>query len=270
MPKTLVDAGVPLVSKLKFVSWNVNSLRAREPLVQKLIEQENPDILCVQELKIDDGEYVNNFFTEYDYQTISQTQKSYNGVSISIKNENRFNELKISKLNDHQARNNTIILEDKNIVLLNNYFPNGNPIDSEKFDFKKQWMDDLYNEVKNIKQKYEIIITGDFNVIPEDDDAHDIKKYKKDALAQPESRKEFYKYLNLDLLDVFENQPKNQSYTFFDYKTYKFGKEEGIRIDFFLTSPFLKSKVMKVKVLKEYREMERPSDHCPIMMQLNI
>ena len=159
MPKILVDAGVPLVSKLKFVSWNVNSLRAREPLVQKLIEQENPDILCVQELKIDDCEYVNNFFTEYDYQTISQTQKSYNGVSISIKNQNRFKELKLSKLNDHQARNNTIILEDKNIVLLNNYFPNGNPIDSEKFDFKKEWMNDLYNEVKNIKQKYEIIIT---------------------------------------------------------------------------------------------------------------
>ena len=148
MPKTLVDAGVHLVSKLKFVSWNVNSLRAREPLVQKLIEQENPDILCVQELKIDDNEYVNNFFTNFDYQTISQTQKSYNGVSISIKNQNRFKELKLSKLNDHQARNNAIILEDKNIVLLNNYFPNGNPIDSEKFDFKKQWMDDLYNESK--------------------------------------------------------------------------------------------------------------------------
>ena len=157
---------VHLVSKLKFVSWNVNSLRAREPLVQKLIEKENPDILCVQELKIDDGEYVNNFFKEYDYKTISQTQKSYNGVSISIKNQNRFKELKLSKLNDLQARNNTIILEDKNIVLLNNYFPNGNPVDSEKFDFKKQWMNDLYNEVKNIKQKYEIIITGDFNVIP--------------------------------------------------------------------------------------------------------
>ena len=99
MPKTLVDAGVPLVSKLKFVSWNVNSLRAREPLVQKLIEQENPDILCVQELKIDDSEYVNNFFTGFDYQTISQTQKSYNGVSISIKNQYEFKELKLSKLN---------------------------------------------------------------------------------------------------------------------------------------------------------------------------
>ena len=83
MPKILVGAGVPLVSKLKLISWNVNSLRAREPLVQKLIEKENPDILCVQELKIDDGEYVDNFFTSYDYQTISQTQKSYNGIRIS-------------------------------------------------------------------------------------------------------------------------------------------------------------------------------------------
>ena len=98
----------------------------------------------------------------------------------------------------------------------------------------------------------------------------DIKKYRKDALAQPETRKEFYKYLNLDLLDVFESEPKKNSYTFFDYKTYKFGKEEGIRIDFFLISPFLKNKIMKVKVLKEYRDMERPSDHCPILMDLNI
>ena len=115
-----------------------------------------------------------------------------------------------------------------------------------------------------------MIITGDFNVIPKDEDAHDIKKYRKDALAQPETRKEFYKYLNLDLLDVFENEPKKSSYTFFDYKTYKFGKEEGIRIDFFLISPFLKNKIMKVKVLKEYRDMDRPSDHCPILIDLNI
>lgn len=270
MLKTLVDVGVPLASKLKFISWNVNSLRAREPLVQKIIEKENPDILCIQELKIDDSEYVSNFFKQHDYQTLSQTQKSYNGVSISLKQNIKFDEVNLLKLNEAQARNNTIILKEQNIAILNNYFPNGNPMDSEKFDFKIKWMTDLYNEIKTLKSKYEIIITGDFNVIPLDEDAYDIKKYKKDALAQPESRKEFYKYLNLDLIDIFENQPKKQSYTFFDYKTYKFGKEEGIRIDFFLLTPFLKSKMMNSKVLKEYREMERPSDHCPVMIQLNI
>ena len=121
-----------------------------------------------------------------------------------------------------------------------------------------------------LKKEYEVLLMGDFNVIPDDEDAHDIKKYKNDALAQPESRKEFYKLINLDLIDVFKTTPKKQSYTFFDYKTYKFGKEEGIRIDFFLLSPFLKSKIMKLKVLKEYRDMDRPSDHCPILIDLNI
>jgi len=93
---------------------------------------------------------------------------------------------------------------------------------------------------------------------------------KNDALASREARKFFYSYKNLDLIDPFEFEDKNTTYTFFDYKTYKFGKEEGIRIDFFLISPFLKNKIMKVKVLKEYRDMERPSDHCPILMDLNI
>ena len=131
-------------------------------------------------------------------------------------------------------------------------------------------MKTLYKEIKSLKDDYEILLTGDFNVIPEDEDAYDIKKYKNDALAQPQSRKEFNKLINLDLIDVFKTIPKKQSYTFFDYKTYKFGKDEGIRIDFFLLSPFIKSKMLKLKVLKKYRDLERPSDHCPIMIDLNI
>ena len=261
---------VHLASKLKIISWNVNSLRAREPLVQKLIQEEKPDIICLQELKIDDKIYVSDFFKPYSYNTISQNQKSYNGVSISYQEEMPIKDISFSELNKLQARNNVLLLEKKGIALVNNYFPNGNPIDTEKFSYKINWMDLLYNQIKQLKKNYEVIITGDFNVIPRDEDAHDIKKYRKDALAQPETRKEFYKYLNLDLLDVFESEPKKNSYTFFDYKTYKFGKEEGIRIDFFLISPFLKNKIMKVKVLKEYRDMERPSDHCPILMDLNI
>ena len=270
MLKILVDAELLLVFKVKIISWNVNSLRAREPLVQKIIEKEKPNILCIQELKIDDHEYVSNFFSQFNYHSITQTQKSYNGVSISYDKNLEIEDLTFSNLNKIQARNNIIILKQQNIAIINNYFPNGNPIDTDKFTYKLEWMDTLHENLKKIKDEYEIILTGDFNVIPEDNDAHDIKKYKKDALAQPETRKKFNKLLNLDLLDVFKNETKKSSYTFFDYKTYKFGKEEGIRIDFFLISPFLKSNIMNIKVLKEYREMERPSDHCPIMMELNI
>ena len=255
---------------MKIISWNVNSLRAREPLVEKIIKKEKPNVLCIQELKIDDHDYVFKFFSQYNYQTITQTQKSYNGVSISYNKEIDIQDLTFNELNKSHARNNVLLLKKQRVAIVNNYFPNGNPIDTEKFSFKLDWMNEHHNLIKKLKEEYEIILTGDFNVIPEDNDAHDIKKYKNDALAQPESRKQFFKLINLDLLDVFEHVEKKSSYTFFDYKTYKFGKEEGIRIDFFLVSPFLKSKIMKIKVLKEYREMERPSDHCPILMDLNI
>jgi len=270
MLKIHVVVVVHLVFKVKIISWNVNSLRAREPLVQEIIKKEKPNIICIQELKIDDHDYVSDFFSQFSYQTITQTQKSYNGVSISYDQILDTSDLSLPTLNKDQARNNILLLEKPGIAIINNYFPNGNPIDSDKFSFKLKWMNELYENIKKLKDKYEIILTGDFNVIPEDNDAHDIKGYKKDALAQPESRKEFFKLRNLDLLDIFENENKKTSYTFFDYKTYKFGKEEGIRIDFFLVTPFLKNKIMNKKVLKEYREMERPSDHCPILIELNI
>ena len=270
MLKIRVDAVAHLAFKVKIISWNVNSLRAREPLVQEIVKKEKPNILCIQELKIDDHHYVSNFFSKFKYHTITQTQKSYNGVSISYDQDLDISDLSLPILNENQARNNILLLKKYGIAILNNYFPNGNPIDTDKFIFKLEWMNKLHRIIQKIKDEYEIIVTGDFNVIPEDNDAHDIKKYKKDALAQPESRKEFFKLINLDLLDVFNKEDKKTSYTFFDYKTYKYGKEEGIRIDFFLVSPFLKSKIINIKVLKEYRDKERPSDHCPILMELNI
>ena len=170
---------VHLASKLKIISWNVNSLRAREPLVQRLIQEEKPDIICLQELKIDDKIYVSDFFKPYSYNTISQNQKSYNGVSISYQEEMPIKDISFSELNKLQARNNVLLLEKKGIALVNNYFPNGNPIDTEKFSYKINWMDLLYNQIKQLKKNYEVIITGDFNVIPRDEDAHDIKKYRK-------------------------------------------------------------------------------------------
>ena len=89
-------------------------------------------------------------------------------------------------------------------------FPNGNPIDTDKFTNKLEWMKLLYKEIEILKKEYEVLLMGDFNVIPDDEDAHDIKKYKNDALAQPQSRKEFYKLINLDLIDVFKTTPKNK------------------------------------------------------------
>ena len=99
MQKVHAVAEVRLVFKLKIVSWNVNSLRAREPIIEKLIKKENPDILCIQELKINDKEYVFNFFSSFGYSTFSQTQKSYNGVSFSNKKNIKVKDITFSNLN---------------------------------------------------------------------------------------------------------------------------------------------------------------------------
>ena len=196
---------VHLASKLKIISWNVNSLRARVPLVQRLIQEEKPDIICLQELKIDDKIYVSDFFKPYSYNTISQNQKSYNGVSISYQEEMSIKDISFSELNKLQARNNVLLLEKQGIALVNNYFPNGNPIKTEKFQIKTTWMNQIFEHLKEMEKKYHIIITGDFNVIPTDQDAHDIKKYKNDALASSEARSYFRKYKNLDLIDITAN-----------------------------------------------------------------
>ena len=121
---------------MKIISWNVNSLRAREPIIEKIIKTEAPDIFCLQELKILDKEYVENFFNQFSLKTVAETQKSYNGVSVSYKREIVLSENPLKKLNMTQARNNTVIIKDKNLAILNCYFPNGNPIDTDKFTNK--------------------------------------------------------------------------------------------------------------------------------------
>ena len=156
---------------MKIISWNVNSLRAREPLIEKIIKTETPDIICLQELKILDKEYVENFFNQFSLKTVAETQKSYNGVSVSCKREIVLNETPLRKLNMTQARNNTVIIKDKNLAILNCYFPNGNPIDTDKFTNKLEWMKLLYKEIEILKKEYEVLLMGDFNVIPDDEDA---------------------------------------------------------------------------------------------------
>ena len=110
---------------MRVISWNVNSLRAREPLLEKLVLTEKPDILCLQELKILDKDYVESFFKKFSLKTLSETQKSYNGVSISCKEDINLKEIPLKKLNLIQARNNTIILGDLKLAIINCYFPNG-------------------------------------------------------------------------------------------------------------------------------------------------
>ena len=256
---------------MKIISWNVNSLRAREPIIEKIIKTEAPDIICLQELKILDKEYVENFFNQFSLKTVAETQKSYNGVSVSCKREIVLNETPLRKLNMTQARNNTVVIKDRNLVILNCYFPNGNPIDTDKFTNKLEWMKLLYREIEILKKEYEVLLMGDFNVIPTENDVYDHTRWTDDALFRIESKKKYRELCNLGFYDAHEFMNKgNVDFTHWDYQGGAWEKNHGIRIDHILLSGSACSMINNFRTHSQTRGLDKPSDHVPVLASFDI
>ena len=191
---------------MKIVSWNVNSVRARIQNILDYIKQSAPDILMLQEIKTEDKNFPVNDFKNIGYESYIFGQKSYNGVAflskVKINNINRNfikDKRKQSRIIEGDIRNKKDLIK-----IINIYVPNGNPIETEKYDYKKNWLDSFIKEVnKTLKKNKNIIISGDFNVIPEEIDCHDYKKYENDALFKLEIRKKFRELINLGFADVY-------------------------------------------------------------------
>ena len=149
--------------------------------------------------------------------------------------------------------------------------PNGNPIDTEKYDYKKNWLKNLFQYIKKRFLKIQIlIIAGDFNIIPEEIDVYDFKRYENDALGKLEIRKKFRELLNFGFSDVYRFKNKNkQEYTFWDYFAGSWQKNYGMRIDHFLLSNNLIENVSSININKKPRSKIKPSDHTPIELEIN-
>ena len=253
---------------MKLSSWNVNSVRARITNILNYLKNTKPDILLIQEIKTEEKNFPFNDFKNLGYESHVFGQKSYNGVAIVSK----INISKIDKkfLLDTKKQSRIIVGDIKNksnnISLINIYAPNGNPIDTEKYDYKKDW----YNAfIKKIKKKLDnnknIIIGGDFNIIPDEIDVYDYKKYENDALYKLEIRKKFRELINLGFHDIYRYFNKDyQEYTFWDYMSGSWQKNHGMRIDHFLISNNLLEKIKNVNINKKPRSNIKPSDHTPI------
>ena len=257
---------------MKIISWNVNSVRARITNILDYIKQSNPDILLLQEIKTQDISFPYEEFKNIGYNSYVFGQKSYNGVAIISKNE--LNNINLNFIND-DLKQSRIITADlkfkkKIIVLVNIYVPNGNPVDTEKYEYKKTWLKKFINNIKkNVQKKSNILIAGDFNIIPEEIDVHDFKRYENDALGRLEIRKKYRELINLGFKDVyrFKNKAK-QEYTFWDYFAGSWQKNYGMRIDHFLLSNSLIENVKSIKINKKPRSKEKPSDHTPIELEI--
>ena len=249
-------------------SWNVNSIRARIENVKNYLNKFSPDIVFVQEIKTEDKTFPYDEIKSLGYESYVFGQKSYNGVAILSKKKLSNVKNDIIKDKNKQSRIITADLKyrNKTVNLVNVYIPNGNPVDSEKYIYKKKWLDNFLKLIKTFfKKNQNIIIGGDFNVIPTAEDVYNSKSFENDALFKLEIRKKFREILNIGFNDTYRFfYPDTEDYTFWDYMRGAWQKNNGMRIDHFLVSNSLIRNIKDIKINKYPRGKEKPSDHTPI------
>ena len=258
---------------MKITSWNVNSIRARIINVLEYIKEAKPDILFFQEIKTQDENFPYEDFKRIGYESYVFGQKSYNGVAIisKIKIRNIKKDFIEDDLKQSRIISGEIQIKNKKINLINIYVPNGNPIQTDKYDYKKDWLKKFILGIKKkLSKNSNLLIAGDFNIIPEEIDVYDFKRYENDALGKLEIRKKFRELLNLGFKDLYRLKNKiKQEYTFWDYFAGSWQKNYGMRIDHFLLSNNLLENVTAININKIPRSKAKPSDHTPIELEIN-
>jgi len=261
---------------LSIATFNVNSVKARLPLILEWVTQARPDVLCLQEIKCVDEGFPHEAFDALGYQIITHGQKSYNGVAILSK----FPFMDIKKglgdeTLDTQARYIEAVIEAPRVVRVGClYAPNGNPVGTDKYEFKQAWLEKLRAHARSLLVTEEpVILCGDYNIIPEANDCHRESVWMGDALYQPQTRAHFKALKHLGYVDAFEARPSPYNrYTFWDYQAGAWPKNEGIRIDHHLLSPQAADLLISVTIHKEARgathESAKPSDHVPVSIEL--
>lgn len=259
---------------MKIATFNVNSIKARLPNLTTWLQEAAPDIVCLQELKCVDDAFPRSEIEGLGYNVAVHGQKTYNGVAI------------ISKLpledvtkglpggtEDEQARyiEAVVSTDDAAIRVSSIYLPNGNPIDTDKFEYKLHWMDRLIDHAHRLLSYEEVLVlAGDYNVIPTADDVHDPDAWADDALFRPETRAKFRELINLGLTDAFRAcHTEAHRYTFWDYQAGAWAKDNGLRIDHLLLSPQATDRLTACDIDRNVRGREKPSDHVPVWVELD-
>ncbi len=258
---------------MKITTWNVNSINARIEHLIKFIEQDQSDIYMIQELKCTNESFPFEEIKKLNYNYYVNGQKAWNGVALISKKKLVISNYKIPNFDDENARfiETEIILKSikKKIKLINIYLPNGNPIESSKFNYKIEWMNKFNEYIKTfINNNIPVIIGGDFNVIPNDEDVYSPENFKNDACAHPTTRKYFRELLNFGFTDTVKYfVDGNTNWTFWGYRGGSWQKGNGLRIDHFLTTPELTDLIKSTSINRDPRGWEKASDHTPVTIE---
>lgn len=260
---------------MKIVSWNLNSLKARWNLFAEFVAEESPDFILLQETKTQDENFPVAELQMLNYQSFFCGQKTFNGVAIVVKNELKckFKSTKLfPELEIEQARFVEIEMKinGRETSIISIYAPNGEDIGLEKFDYKLEFLDVLYKKLKEIlDSEKELIIGGDFNISPHEIDLWNPNQMHNECSFSIIERQKIAKIMNLNLFDIFRTlNPEKQLYSWWNYRFGKFPKNQGMRIDYFLTSAFISQNTKICRIEQKWRAREKTSDHVPVVLEL--
>ena len=259
---------------VKIASFNINGIKARANALMTWLRDAQPDVALLQEIKSVSENFPSDLFKDLGYNVAVNGQKSFNGVAILSK-------LPIEDIvtrlpgdgEDDQARwLEVTIVGNQAIRMCNLYLPNGNPTPGPKYDYKLSWMRRLHEKAKElIASEIPAFMAGDYNIIPQAEDAANIGAWEQDALFLPESRTEFRRILNLGFTDAFRAKHNGSGhYSFWDYQAGAWDRDDGIRIDHFLLTPQCADLLKNCQIDKHIRSKEKPSDHVPIWIELDV
>lgn len=258
---------------MKIATWNINGVKARIDTVQDWLKETSPDIACFQEIKSVDENFPRQPFEDLGYNVETHGQKGFNGVALLSKSPLEDVQRGLpGNDSDEQARyiEASVSTEGGALRFGCLYLPNGNPLGTEKFPYKIEWMDRLIAHAKErLKDEVPFLLLGDYNVIPDPIDAKNLEGWVGDALYQPESRQRFRTLLNLGLTEAVRSCTEApETYTFWDYQAGAWQKNNGIRIDHILMSAQATDRMTGCGIDKHVRGWEKPSDHVPVWVDL--
>ncbi|MBQ9601565.1 MAG: exodeoxyribonuclease III [Neisseriaceae bacterium] len=251
---------------MKIATWNVNSLNIRLPHVGNWLAENQPDILALQELKLEQNKFPEAALKIMGWNAVWAGQKTYNGVALISRHEIKDVHTGLPEMPD-DPQQRVIAATINNIRVINVYCVNGEALDSPKFQYKKQWFAALNHFVaQQLTQYPKLILLGDFNIAPTDNDVYDPEKWREHIHCSSQERAWFQALLDLGLHDSLrQKHPNGAFYTWWDYRGAMFQKGLGLRIDHILISDPLNKCLQDVIVDTQERKKERPSDHAPLM-----
>ena len=257
---------------MKIATFNINGIKARIETLPRWLDEAQPDVALLQEIKSVDEAFPREIFEERGYQVETHGMKSFNGVAILSK-------LPLEDVTrglpgdetDEQARNiEATVKGDTPVRVCGLYLPNGNPAPGPKYDYKLAWMERLQARAEALlAEETPFLMAGDYNIIPQAEDAANPESWRDDALFLPQSRAAWRRLVNLGLTDAFRARTQGPGhYSFWDYQRNSWERNNGIRIDHFLLSPQCADLLQDCQIDKEERGRSKPSDHVPVWVDL--